>query len=257
MLSIFDGNRERDAIEIASVPYPLVTRLADGRWLVAATRSEPGEPNGYLYDTDGSLLSRLVLGDGISFILAAPDNTIWIGYFDEGIYANPLSNGKWPISSAGIAQLSADGNLLWSFNSENGAEQVIDDCYSLTLDGNDVWSCFYSDFPIVRIGDGKVRVWTNRLSGASAIAVEGDYVLLAGGYDDAERLALLHLDQAGTKSMRELQYPELGVSGDGLIQGHGGALNVVAGGAWSRVTVDDVRTFLADPQNRDRFKDQS
>jgi hypothetical protein len=254
MLSTFDGVHEQNAIEIAAIPYPVFTRSADGRWLIAAGRTDPDQPNGYLYDGNGSLHSRLFLGDGINFILAAPDTTIWVAYFDEGIYAGSIDDKSSPVSSGGLVRFSLSGDPLWSFNHENKAGCWIDDCYSLTLDGTDVWSCFYSDFPVVRIRKGEVRSWTNRVSGVSAIALEGDYAVLAGSYECDERLTLLRLDEATSKPIGWLDHARLEKTRASLVQGNGNALHVIADGVWERITVSDVRQVFASPRYPDRFK---
>ena len=60
---------------------------------------------------------------------------------------------------------------------------AIYDCYALTLQGNTLWSCYYGDFPIVRVERGSVRHWRNDVAGAGAL-IDGAHILLAGGYGD-------------------------------------------------------------------------
>ena len=39
--------------------------------------------------------------------------------------------------------------MLWRFNGEERADLFIADCYAMALDGNTLWACPYTDFPIV------------------------------------------------------------------------------------------------------------
>ncbi len=88
--------------------------------------------------------------------------------------------GPWP-----IAFRTGDGCYRNTLN---------DDCYALTVDGATVWSYFGAGYPIIRIERGVVRRWRNEITHASAIAVDGDHVLLAGGHgENRSRLSLLQL----------------------------------------------------------------
>src|ERR1700677_4471504 len=109
------------------------------------------------------------MGDGIAHIRCAADGTIWAGYFDEGVYSAPNKDGSRPISSSGIARFGPDGRVLWRFNTHERPDLPIADCYALTLDGNTIWTCPYTDFPIVRVEDGLVAHWRNDVVGASAL----------------------------------------------------------------------------------------
>lgn len=59
-------------------------------------------------------------------------------------------------------------------------------------DGETVWTCYYSDFPICRVGaDGATTGWPNDPAGAGRIAVYEDRVALIGGYNGLfDRLVL-------------------------------------------------------------------
>jgi hypothetical protein len=243
-LSTFDGTMESKAIEVPVEFVPVFSRLADGRWLVAEAWDE-GEKNTRLYTPDGAPDGAFSMGEGILYIRCAPDATIWVGYFDEGVFAGPNDGGTWPISSSGIAQFSPDGNVLWEFNSEACPNLSIADCYALTLDGDTPWSCPYADFPIVRVERGRIRYWENVVTGASALAIDGDHVLLAGGYgDNANRIALLRLGANQAEPLGELHVPLLSRGAAGLVQGNGMTLHIVAEGRWTRLDVSRVRAIL-------------
>lgn len=242
-LSTFDGSLEAGAIEVPSGRWPKVDRLADGRWLVASTQANPD--NARLYAADGTPAGTFAIGDGILHIRCAPDGTIWVGYFDEGVYAGANEDGSWPISSSGVAHLGSDGSVLWRFNDESRAGLYVDDCYALALDGNTLWCCPYTDFPIVRVEDGAVRHWRNEVTGAAALAVDGEYVLLAGGSrSNAGRIALLQLGNDAADKIGEWQFrpPERGVAR--LLQGQGATLHMVGQGSWTKLSVSTLRAAL-------------
>ncbi len=76
------------------------------------------------------------------------------------------------------------------------------------------------------------------------MAVEGDHVVLFGGYDDARnRLALLQLDGDDSAVVTTFS-----VAGDGhdmpgarLTVGRGDTLHLISKGQWQRLTVGDIR----------------
>ncbi|WP_223279953.1 hypothetical protein [Streptomyces sp. SDr-06] len=65
------------------------------------------------------------------------------------------------------------------------------DCYALNVSGTTAWACPYTDFPFVEIRpDRHVRVWSNQVRGAKAVAVHGERVAFCGGYgEELDRLA--------------------------------------------------------------------
>ncbi|MHC2334071.1 hypothetical protein [Bradyrhizobium sp. USDA 4454] len=242
-LTAFDGSAESGAIEVPACGSPGVARLPDGRWLVASARAAPKENNAHLYAADGAPAGTFAMGDGILHIQCAADGTIWVGYFDEGVFSGPMEeDGSWPISSSGIAHLGPDGSVLWKFNDQERADIFISDCYALTVDGPTLWCCPYTDFPIVRVDRDGVKYWRNKVAGANALAVEGDHVLLAGGYGDrSDRITLLRLgdDQAQQIGQWQLQRPDR--SAAWLLQGHGDTLHMVGRGEWTKMSVATVR----------------
>ena len=244
-LSIFDGSVESEAIEVPLGFAPVVDRLADGRWLVAASRAAEGETNARLYGSDGTPAGAFAMGDGIEHIRCAADGTIWVGYFDEGVFGGPNTDGSWPVSSSGIARFAPDGTVLWTFNTEERADLSIADCYALTLNENTPWSCFYTDFPIVRVRSGTVRHWRNGIRGSKALATDGQHVLLAGGYgDQARRIALLRLDDERALPLGDVPFQPPANSAAGLLQGHGAILHIVGHGRWRRLNLSAVGATL-------------
>lgn len=244
-LSKFDGAVETGAIEVPAGHWPKVDCLADGRWLVVSTRAVSNESNAHLFAVDGSPAGAFAIGDGIEHVCCAPDGTIWVGYFDEGVFSGPSDAGSWPISSSGIAHFGPDGSVLWRFNSEDRADLFIADCYSLALDGNAAWCCPYTDFPIVRVKDGAVDRWRNDVAGARAIAVDGDHVLLAGGYKDkSDRIALLRLEGDRAQQIGEWRFPLQDRNAAHLLRGQGATLHIAGQGFWTKLSLVALRASL-------------
>lgn len=236
-LSAFDGAKESVAIEVPAGHWPKVDRLPDGRWLVV---SDPPEPpydiDARFYAADGAPVGTFAMGSYMTHVQCATDGTIWAGYFDEGVF------GGSDIAGAGIARFDGEGQVIWRFNDQAGSDLSVDDCYALALDGATLWSCFYSDFPIIRVAQGRVTHWRNELSGARTLAVDGDHVLLVGGYkENSSRLALLHLvdGEASLEGQWRFAPPDRGNAG--LVQGRDGILHIIGGGQWRRIAVATLR----------------
>jgi hypothetical protein len=227
-----------DPISIALVRYPIIDRFPDGRWLVTSARAGDNEFNAHILAEDGQPTGSFALGDGIEHVRCAQDGTIWIGYFDEGVFGNTAGSG-------GIVQFDANGQPLWSYNDSKAADQsCIDECYALTLAGDEIWACFYSEFPILRVKGRRKTLWTNKVFGAKALAVDGAVVLLAGGYDeDANRLALVRLEQGEAKLIGAFHCPE--IENADLISGHSSAIHVVKNEIWTRISVCDAQCELS------------
>lgn len=237
-LSIFDGAVETDVAVMLSGAHPIVDQMADGRWLVAGSRAQEGEKNGRIHAVDGQVEHTMILGDGIENLLCSADGTVWVGYFDEGIFGGPNKDGSWPVSSGGIVQFDATGTPLWSFNKQVRENHSVADSYAMTLSGTDLWACFYTDFPIARISGGKPVFWSNSVAGAKAIAVKDDIVLLAGGYsEDANRITLVKLDGESSRELGSLRYGKGKPGAAGLLKGRGSVIHIVSDGVWSKVPV--------------------
>ncbi len=245
-----DEGGERDAIEVPLDGYVHFDRLVDARWLVVSARAVDGENNARVYTTDGAVAGAFTLGDGIEHVRCAPDGTIWVGYFDEGVFAGSNEDGSWPVSSAGVARFSSDGSELWRFGTRENCGAVdgvsIADCYALTLAGDTAWFCSYTDFPIVRIEHGTVRHWRNDVTGAKALAVDGDHVVLAGGYGDQDgRVVLLRLGDEGAEPIGQV-YIRAERSRARLLAGRGATLHIAGDGTWTRLDVATLRAIVSE-----------
>ncbi|HPI50432.1 MAG TPA: hypothetical protein PLH23_19325 [Hyphomonadaceae bacterium] len=241
--SVFDGERETDTMETSLGSSPHVSRWPDGRWLVTAARARHHDKNGRILDADGSLVGALHLSDGISHTLCAPDGTIWLGYFDEGVFGGARSDTEWPLSCSGIANVSSAGDVL--FRANDTAAVQIDDCYALTRADNAIWACVYSGFPIIRLAQNTIRSWTNDVSGASALAVDGDFVLLFGGYgEDKARLALVRLGETSTSLVGAVNLAEFSKDAPMAVQGCEDTVHIVDAHAWRRIRVSEVARYF-------------
>ena len=119
----------------------------------------------------------------------------------------------------------------------------VDDCDALNVDGETVWACCYSDYPVVRIQDGSVQAWTNEVAGATALAVRADQVCLAGGHGpDRDRLVsgALRKDRLDVQSTKRIVLPDGGDLPDRAVISWGGSrLHVVCGQDWFILDVED------------------
>lgn len=241
-IELFDWSRA-DAVETVEFeldgPFPEVDRLSDGRWIVANSRCQAGAANALILAPDGAVLDRLHLGDGISHLQSDAEGTIWVGYFDEGVFGNGRGSAS-PRIGGGLTRFSPTGVPLWAWNADGGAP-TIDDCYSMNVAPDGVWSCFYSDFPILRVTSAlEARIWDNDVIGANLIASSGRHVVLFGGYSaDRGRITLLRLGDRVAEPVRE---GALALPGweDGVALARGDRLHFVVAGVWHVLTVDEV-----------------
>lgn len=245
-LSIFDGTNETDVVTVPPARFPVVDRLADGRWVVASTYAPRLQENAFVVGPDGNELARFHLGHAIEHLQCSPDGTIWVGYFDEG-----ACGGGGEPASGGIVQFDEAGRVLWSFNGQDfdsmnlpekrelgTVRPNVCDCYAMTLTGDVMWACTYADFPISRRSSVATNIWSNNVTGARALAADDDTVLLAGGYnDDGPRLAVVHVSDRTSRELGSLHFEPAARRELPLVQGRNGVLHVVCDEAWYRLPV--------------------
>ncbi len=141
------------------------------------------EKNAAIYDWSGHRLARLTLGDGITDVRVTPNGTIWVSYFDEGVYGNYGwgGPGPTPMGRSGLVAFDSSGEVQYEWPGRADGRYVIDDVYAMNVaDDDDVWFYFYQDFPIVRLHDGESQVWRWGRSDSSALAVADERALLYG-----------------------------------------------------------------------------
>ena len=112
------------------------------------------------------------------------------------------------------------------------------------MDDACAWTCYDSDFPVVRIRNGTVTGWHNDVKGACALAVAGSRVALFGGYGaDLDRLAVagLGVERAAPAGEYRVVLPggEPLPAGTQVI-GRGSRLHFLTGTSWYQLGVDDI-----------------
>ena len=245
----------RFAVPIAelTLAHPSVQVLPGERVLLVAARCrwrpDGPERNAIVYDTDGRVVTEQTLGDGIEHVQATHRGEVWVGYFDEGVYGNygwGHDGAPAPLGAPGLVRFSPELEPAWRYPSHvDNPWGAIDDCYALNLAGDTAWTCYYSDFSLVRIQHGRLTGWRNTVShGAKAFAVSDTQVALFGGYGpDRDRLVLADLGNGELHRRGEyrLTLPDGSPLPAAQVVGRGPQLHVLAGRDWFRLGLDDIR----------------
>lgn len=152
----------------------MVDIFTDGTLLIVQSRCpyRNGNPvkNAKIYNVNSELLDEFTLGDGINHIQIDENDTIWVGYFDEGVYGN--YGWHEPIGSDGVIAFSKKGEKLW-----RARDYHIDDCYALNVvSSKEVYFYYYADFKLVKLTDMKEEI---------CYQVEGDDTLEQFVFDEA------------------------------------------------------------------------
>lgn len=157
--------------------------------------------NGRIYSLEGNLQNAILLGDGIQEVQVTEDGKIWTSYFDEGVFGN--YGWSDPIGAMGLIQWNAEGEKLYEFSPQDGLDHICD-CYALNIESNRyTWCYYYTDFPLVKIKDGKItQHWTIPIRGSDAFAVSQHTALFRGGYDDHQHLYLMTLNDNQTAKIK-------------------------------------------------------
>lgn len=201
LLSVYSSEGKKiHSIDIHRESFNIteVQPIRDGYLLVCPRcnrRSDSDiEKNGRIYDASGNLVREIVLGDGIEQVFVSKGQSVWVSYFDEGIFGN--YGWDSPLGGSGLVEWTLDGKKNYEFEPSDGLDYMAD-CYSLNIDINeDVWCCYYTEFPIVRIKDRAIAdYWESPVQGASRFSVSFPYVLFVGGYEDNSLFQLVKLHQ--------------------------------------------------------------
>jgi hypothetical protein len=237
-----------DSVVLVDIPvaHPSIQPLPGGRVLAVGARCrwrpEGPDQNAVIYDSQGQIEASGTVGDGVQHVMTTPSGQIWIGYFDEGIFGNYGwgSPGPEPLGVWGLVRFNSDFDRTWQFTTD--AAPRIDDCYALNVIGEGAWTCYYSDFPIVRISDEKVRPWTNSVTRSAAIVVGGSNVaLVGGGRDDRSRYVVGPLGQDSFEATRTAQVvlPDGSpLPGNAREIGRGNELHVIVDNTWYKLTLE-------------------
>jgi hypothetical protein len=161
------------------------------------------DKNGRIYTLDGKLAREILLGDGIRDVQSTSEGVIWTSYFDEGVFGN-YGWRRDPVGASGLVARDPSGEKVYDFRPSAGLDRICD-CYALNVEReSDVWCYYYTEFPLVRLHRRKVlSVWSTPVSGSGAFAVNEEYALFQGGYNDRDAYKLLSLDSDGVARLVE------------------------------------------------------
>lgn len=185
-----------------------VQPIGANEWLLVRGRASGSRDcNAHVYTADGQRLASFHAGDGIQDVQVADNGSIWVSYFDEGVFGNTK------LGSAGLVCLDAAGNPVFRYDDEANRHGLVGiaDCYALNVAPHgEVWLYYYTDFPLVQLRDRQfIRQWTDLpIKGAHAFAVHGRSALFTGGYGEKGRLYLVLLDTRHVQTLQPMD--ELG-----------------------------------------------
>jgi hypothetical protein len=121
----------------------------EGGWLLGGRRSAAG-----LYSHSGKRLGELDLGDASEDLQTTIGGTIWVSYFDEGVFGGT-------IAGHGLVAFNLDGKPLFRFAdvAEQSGLPFIADCYAMNVEpiSGEVWINYYTEFPLVQVAGGGVK----------------------------------------------------------------------------------------------------
>lgn len=115
---------DRDVMSVELKNLPLIPShidlFFDGTILIVQGRCVKDganiEKNARHYCVDGTLLNEFTFGDGIADVQIDETDTIWVSYFDEGVFGN----FGWDEAPLGIDGLIAFNRLGKSFGVQVG-----------------------------------------------------------------------------------------------------------------------------------------
>ena len=164
-----------------------VDLLPDGNFLLVQSRCvrrpfEPAPVNAQVFNASGQALRSFRIGDGVHHLAIDEPGTIWVGYFDEGVF------GGDPLSAGGLARFDEYGRQLWTYRPASGFDHIAD-CYALNVSARTTWAYYYTGFPLVRITDTEVRSFPpGPVRGARGVLIHDDVVVFIGAYGKPHQL---------------------------------------------------------------------
>ncbi|MDX2697742.1 hypothetical protein Sipo8835_32355 [Streptomyces ipomoeae] len=195
VVTVADGRSHETHLSSVLPDHHVIASLPDGGFvLAAARRGRTGDDQVQVFDALGRPSWTFSVGDGIEHLLTDEAGDLWVGYFDEGIFGDPLS-------APGVRRWSSTGEPLWAYTPPPGTDWIAE-CYALNVDRRAAWMYPYTRFPLVEVrGDGPPRARTTTVTGASGVAVHGERVAFFGGYrDDRNRLVLASLAETSVET---------------------------------------------------------
>ncbi|WP_404955045.1 hypothetical protein [Streptomyces sp. 147326] len=119
-------------------------------------------------------------------MMADRRHNLWSAYYDEGVYADP-------VSAAVLARWDSGGNRLWEYWPPQGVAHI-DTVDALNVADSAAWAVYWPDFPLLETeANGRSRARKNPVRFPLGLAVHGDQILfLGGGPRDSGRGDRLH-----------------------------------------------------------------
>jgi len=185
------------------ISFAFVRSFTNGHILLSSCRNrfyKSGKmlTHSIVFTPSGKELRRFALGDGIADIKITRADVIWTSYTDEGVY----SNGIWhkTIGFPQLYQWDANGKHLFTYDYHNYEDRhdSITDCYALTIgeDGGPWFYC-YTGFDLCHLFQTHLTWHESEKYGCKILAIDGDYVVLAGSYSGRNDVNLLKLTKGG------------------------------------------------------------
>ena len=180
--------------------FHAIQPLGKALWLLVRGRADNEEDrNARIYDGSGRHVRSFHAGDGIQEVQTTNDGRIWVSYFDEGVFGNTK------LGRSGLVCLDNRGRCIFDYGTLVGDDvPSIADCYALNVcSDREVWLCYYTDFPLVRLLDDKPEcVWMKQpVKGSPGFAVSCGLILFAGGYERKNELFLVQPGNTRSKTM--------------------------------------------------------
>ncbi|GGE71499.1 hypothetical protein [Priestia taiwanensis] len=126
-------------------------------WLLIMWGEEGEDNRAVIVNEKGEKISEFDVGEGIADCQVDKDDIIWISYVDEGVFSGHT------LTQDGIIAFNKDGEVVFQKYGQfvdEGIVRPINDCYAMNVTNDSVWLCYYSDFPLVQLKDGKIhRQW--------------------------------------------------------------------------------------------------
>jgi len=138
-----------------------------------------------VYERSGQAQRTLDFGDGICDVQTAQNGHIWVSYIDEGVFGDGIGR-------QGVVAFDASSAPIFKFHEFIEQADVhipgIDDCYAMNVAGEDeVWLCYYSDFPLVSLKGFQLQhIWNDFGCMGRAFAIFEDHVIFPKCYTRSE-----------------------------------------------------------------------
>lgn len=222
-------------VEHVPIWHRLIQPLSDGSSVLVGARCQrfkdgSAERNAIVVDTTGSVVGEGTLGDGIAHVLVDDQDSIWVGYFDEGVFGNDgwHAPGVTPLGASGLVRWARGLEKEWEFPGD--PKTHIADCYSLNVADGVTWACTYTGFPLLEIRNDSVKVHeTKNVAGPRGVVVADRSIAFLGRWGDSDAALVGSIDDL--QALR----PETIVAPKGR---EGAARSVVCRGSVAHMFVD-------------------